>query len=301
MEFRLVGYARPFTAVGFPPQHRAWADFQLLGDLFGSYAVAHQTKHLALSARELNHRTGTYSDLISSAQSNLHTYSRFYDRCTFDRCGKVGVYCAFWRFEAICALNPVSSGPIGAHHKRSYQMSAPEAISVLESLLAVDVAMHSLLISTLRHEHMVAERDREIAAIHKARGPAIDKAAIEQSILEAQIQVYCRVHPECFEEGKKSVQLTNGLMGLRTSNPSLEPLNKKWTWELIEAKLRELWKSKYFHKPKPPGIDKTKLKKGLDAAQLKECGLKLETYEGFYLELNRLAAPAQLEYEAAAQ
>ena len=180
-------------------------------------------------------------------------------------------------------------------------MTAPEAIPVLESLLAVDVKMHSLLISTLRHERLVAERDREIAAIHKARGPAIDKAAGEKVMLEAQIEVYCRTHPESFEEGKKSVQLSNGLMGLRTGPPALEPLNKQWTWEKIEAKLRELWKKKYFHAPKPPGVDKAKVKKGLNKDQLKECGLKLESPENFYFELNRLAAPAPLEYEAAAQ
>jgi hypothetical protein len=180
-------------------------------------------------------------------------------------------------------------------------MGAPEDIPVLDSLLAVDVTMHSLLISTLRHERLVAERDREIAAIHKSRGPSIDKAMIERVTLEAQIEVHCRTHPESLEEGKKSVQLSNGLMGLRTGPPALEPLNKQWTWEKIEAKLRELWKKKFFHPPKPPGIDKTKLKKGLNAAQLKECGLKLESSESFYLELNRLAAPAPLEYEAAAQ
>ena len=180
-------------------------------------------------------------------------------------------------------------------------MSAPEATPVLESLLAVDVAMHSLLISTLRHERLVAERDREIAAIHKARGPRIDDAQIEIAVLTSQIEAYCREHPESFEENKKSVQLSNGLMGLRSSAPALTPLNVWWTWEKIEAKLRQLWKKKFFHPPKPQGIDKTKLKKGLNAAQLKECGLKLVSSESFYLELNRLAAPAPLEYEAAAQ
>jgi len=180
-------------------------------------------------------------------------------------------------------------------------MSAPEVIPVLYSLLEVDVTMHTLLISTLRHERLVAERDREIAAIHKNRGPSIDKAAIEKAVYESQIETYCRAHPQEMEEGKKSVQLSNGLMGLRTGPPALEPLNKQWTWEKIEAKLRELWKKKFFHAPKPPGIDKAKLKKGLNKDQLKECGLKLESSESFYLELNRLAAPAPLEYEAAAQ
>ncbi len=150
--------------------------------------------------------------------------------------------------------------------------------------------MHRLLIATLRHERLVAERDAEIAAVGKQRNPSIEKTAGDMATFEAQIQQYYVANREELEQGKKSVQLSNGLIGMRApSNPGLVPLNDKWTWAKIEAKLRELWKAKYFHKPKPPGPDKVKLKKELDEKQLKECGLKLDTTETFYLELNRLA------------
>jgi hypothetical protein len=173
--------------------------------------------------------------------------------------------------------------------------------AILDSLAAVDKQMHRLLVSTLRHERLVAERDQEIAAVQKLRGPSIDKAAIEIGISTYQIEQYCVTHPESMEPGKKSVQLSNGLIGTRApAHPGLELLNDKWTWEKVEAKLREFWNSKYFHKPKPPGPDKVKIKKELDEAQMKQCGLKLDDSETFYLELNRLAVADETAVEAAA-
>jgi hypothetical protein len=170
------------------------------------------------------------------------------------------------------------------------------AAPVLDSLPAVNAAMYRLLLATVRREKLVAERDEKIAAIQKERGPWIDKAAAEILSYETQIQAYYVANRELLEQGKKSVQLSNGLMGMSTpSNPALVPLNEKWTWEAIAAKVKELWKKKYFHAPKPPGLDKVKLKKSLDEKQLAKCGLKLDTSETFYYELNRLANPDLLE------
>jgi hypothetical protein len=174
------------------------------------------------------------------------------------------------------------------------------AETALDSLTAVDVTMHRLLISTLRHERLVAERDCEVAAVQKQRNPSIEKAAAEIALFESQIQQYYLANRQDLEQGKKSIQLSNGLMGMRSpTRPALVPFSDRWTWEKIEAKVRELWKSKYFHKPKPPAVDKEKLKKWLDKDQLKECGLKLDTTETFYLELNRLAMPDEAIEKAA--
>lgn len=163
----------------------------------------------------------------------------------------------------------------------------------IDSLVAADRTMYRLLVATLKHEKLVALRDLEIAGVQRSHELAIEKAAGEMIDLEADLEAFCIAHPETLEADKKSVQLAHGLMGLRTSPPSLVPLNEKWTWEKIALKLRAVWKSKYFHKPKPPGIDKVKVKKDLNADELKGCGMKLDAPETFYLELNRLALPAE--------
>lgn len=166
-------------------------------------------------------------------------------------------------------------------------MTAPN--ESLASLTDVDQALYRLLLTTLRHEKLLAERDRAIALIQRQYATGIENAAADKLQLEGQVETYCTTHKEHFPAEKKSIQLAHGLVGLKSSPPTLQPLDGTWTWEKIEKKLRAIWKSKYFHKPKPPGIDKVKLKKELSPEQMKKCGLKVEAAENFYFELNRLA------------
>jgi hypothetical protein len=99
----------------------------------------------------------------------------------------------------------------------------------------------------------------------------------------------------------KSIQLANGWLGMRSpSHPALVPLNAKWTWNKITEKVRELWQRKYFNPPRPRTIDKDGLKKALTVEQLAECGLRLDTEETFYLELNRLAISDEVAMKEAA-
>jgi hypothetical protein len=187
------------------------------------------------------------------------------------------------------AFGILSIATFRAHSERMPTGSA----GTLHSIDDCDGALYRLLKATLRTEMLVARRDSEVATIQKQYATQIAKSGIDTASLEAEIEAYYDAHRDELErDGKKSVQLANGTLGMRApSNPPLVPLNAKWNWEKIEAKLKELWSKKYFHKPKPPGIDKVKAKKDLTEEQLKECGLKLDATEKFYYELNRLAIP----------
>jgi len=156
-----------------------------------------------------------------------------------------------------------------------------------------DRALSRILQATLRVESQTAARDSEIAAIQSRYAPKLAKDSLTIATLETEIQTYYTAHREELEvEGKKSVQFAHGTLGMRApSHPSLIPLNAKWTWESITEKVRELWKKKYFAKPKEPGLDKVKIKKELTEEELKQAGMRLDTDERFYYELNRLAAP----------
>ena len=172
----------------------------------------------------------------------------------------------------------------------------------ISSISDCDQALHRLLVATLRSESLTAERDSEIAEVQKRFAPRLAKSALIAATLGTEIQAFYEANREELEQdGKKSIQLANGWLGMRSpSHPSLEPLNQKWSWEKITAQVREVWKAKYFHKPKPPGIDKVKVKKELTVEQLAECGLKLDDSETFYLELNRLAEADEVAITEAA-
>jgi Bacteriophage Mu Gam like protein len=165
-------------------------------------------------------------------------------------------------------------------------------MSEIQTIPQCDAALYRLLQATLTSERLTATRDSEIAAIQKKYQSNLQKADAQIAALESGIQAFYVAHrDELEQDGKKSLQLSNGLLGMRApTNPGLIPLNDNWSWEKIAQRVKELFKLKYFHPPKPPNLDKVKLKKELSADQLKRCGLKLDDSEKFYLELNRLAA-----------
>ena len=151
-----------------------------------------------------------------------------------------------------------------------------------------DGALRTLLRATLLQESLITARDAEIAAVMTRHSSPMAQAAGEIAALEQALESYYVAHAPT--EGKKWLQLTHGCIGMRTpSNPALIPLNDKWDWEKIAKKLKRLFKLRFFHKPKPPGIDKVKVKRELGVEQLAKCGLALDTAESFYIDLNRVA------------
>ncbi len=104
--------------------------------------------------------------------------------------------------------------------------------------------------------------------------------------IEGQLQTWYLTRAEK-APGKKSVQLAYGVIGERLGHPALKPMNRKWTWAAIEVLLRSKFDAKYFHQPAAPGPDKEKIRAELSEDQLKECGLKIDQPEKFYIELDR--------------
>lgn len=170
------------------------------------------------------------------------------------------------------------------------------------SLSECESALYKLTQATLTEEAKIADRDKEIAVIQHRYAPAIERAAAQKVALGAAIEAYYREHRSEIEvDGKKSLQLHSGVIGMRApSNPALIPLNDKWSWERITDMVKELFGAKkFFHPPKPPALDKTKIKKALDEKALAGCGLKLDTEERFYYDLNRLKVADEQTVEAA--
>ncbi len=165
-------------------------------------------------------------------------------------------------------------------------MCSPSAWSARNA----DEALRRLQQAILQHDSQLTVRNAEIAAIQVRF--ASDLADAERRIdrLKLDLEQYYTSHQAEIEAGgKKSLQLGYGLIGMRSAaNPALVPLDEKWTWEKIGKKLKRLFKLRYFHAPKPPSIDKVKVKKELKADELAKCGLKLDDSESFYIELNQL-------------
>lgn len=173
-------------------------------------------------------------------------------------------------------------------------MASSENSPVSWTVKEADEALRRLLTATLTKEKEIAKRDTEIAQVEQRHSGAIEHARLEMETLEAQLEEFYRAKRDLvLSAGRDSMQMQCGLIGIRTaSQGSLVPLNEKWTWEKIARKVRRVFKARFFRLPKPPELDKSKVKRELTAEQLAECGLKIERGESFYIDLNRLPPAA---------
>lgn len=179
-------------------------------------------------------------------------------------------------------------GLVGRRRRRRRNVARPKKPSgELGSLAECNEALHELLLVTLQLEGLRADRDRKRAEADAAYEPAIDTATRRAADLEAQLQHYYVTHlPEVEKDGKRSVQLYWGVLGQRLGNPALKLLNKSWTWGAVLVKLRAKFGDRFI-RTREPEIDKDLAKAELDAAALRDCGLKVDQDEKFYAEPDR--------------
>lgn len=155
----------------------------------------------------------------------------------------------------------------------------------LRNLDECSEAMRLLLQATTTREIAEAEQAEAAASATARFEGEINGARAAEAELRAQLQQYYMTHLVDIErDGRRSVQLANGVMGRRKSPPALKPRNRTFTWHAIKVLLRTHFGDKYFHKPKDPDVDKDLVKAELDEAALAKCGLKLDQDEEFYAE-----------------
>jgi len=170
-------------------------------------------------------------------------------------------------------------------------MARPRKTSeTLDSIDECQEAMRCLKLAAIEQERLEGARDVKVTRITEEYAADIALQVTARANVELALQNYYMAHLEELEkDGKKSVQLTHGVMGRRLGTPALRLLNKSWTWEVVLARLGEAW-GKRFIRMADPEPDKAAIKKAdLTADQLKVVGLKIEQGENFYAEPDRTA------------
>ena len=170
-------------------------------------------------------------------------------------------------------------------------MARPRKTSeTLNSIEECQEAMRCLKLAAIEQERLEGARDVKVTRITEEYAPDIAAQVTARANVELALQNYYMAHlAELETDGKKSVQLTHGVMGRRLGNSALKVLNKSWTWESIVTRLREVYGARFIRKPEPE-VDKVAIKKAdLPAADLAVCGLKMQQDENFYAEPDRTA------------
>lgn len=152
-----------------------------------------------------------------------------------------------------------------------------------------NAALHEMLQATVELEKLQGAMDLARAAACSKFEKDIERQKSTIDDIAEQLQTWYLVRANKFE-GRKSYVLVHGIIGERTSPPALVPLNRKWSWRAIAAKLLGTHGADYFLPAGEPKPDKDKIRAGLTEEQLRICGLKVEQEETFYIELDRSKA-----------
>jgi len=162
-----------------------------------------------------------------------------------------------------------------------------KASATIDTVEQANAALHSLLCAQVELEKYVGAADLARAAATAKYETAIDGQRERIADLTLQLQTFYMANYKALEtEGRKSVQLTYGVLGRRMGKPTLKPLNRSWTWAAVKVKLREAWAGKFFRAVEPE-VDKDLIKADLTAEQLRDVGLKVEQDEAFFVEVDR--------------
>lgn len=151
---------------------------------------------------------------------------------------------------------------------------------------AASDAMRQMLEAQVELEKLQGAMDLARAAATARYEKEIDAKKSVIDDLSEQLQTWYLTHAEVAPD-RKSIDLAYGTIGERTSPPALVPLNRKWSWKAICAKLLGTHGPDYFHPAGDPKPDKDKIRAGLTEEQLKICGLRIEHEESLFIELDR--------------
>ncbi len=164
-------------------------------------------------------------------------------------------------------------------------VSTPALTIVVKDRHDAERVTGEIALTTAKKINTVAAMDAAILALKEGFGPqlAAYDAALKSST-EA-LHLWAASHPDEFPKGQKSITFVGGRLGFRTATPSLQPLNRKWTWKKITDQVCAILPN--FIRSAPE-VDKEAILAQRDEAIIKAalptCGLRVHQGESFYVE-----------------
>lgn len=87
---------------------------------------------------------------------------------------------------------------------------------------------------------IISDRDAAVLAINRnVEGPLAECDAAIAAKTDA-LRVWAETNPDQFPKGRKSLELTSGVLGFRTGTPKLALLSRAWNWDKVLEKLRTM-------------------------------------------------------------
>ena len=165
---------------------------------------------------------------------------------------------------------------------------------VLQTELTAEEAEQALGIYAAAHARMASltsKMDVEITRIREKYQEEMSKLSGIQTESFEKVQHYATINPQLFLK-KKSIDMTHGTLGFRTSTPALK-LITKFTWGSVLTMVKEFMPDYIRTKEE---VDKESILAQRDSevvsANLTKCGMRVVQDETFFIDLKKEEAIA---------
>ena len=151
-----------------------------------------------------------------------------------------------------------------------------------------ELAMNNLALSVNHLRQITATRDAELLATNERYAKTLGFLANSIDVQTDALQLWANSNPSEFPKDRKSLTMTGGTLGYRTSPPKLALLNRSWSWEKVLEKLKASCMGIGFVRVKEE-VKKEELIgaytcESLSREQLAEAGVKVLQDETFFIE-----------------
>lgn len=159
----------------------------------------------------------------------------------------------------------------------------------METWKDVDEKLKEISVIDLVTSEAEAVRKEALLVAETAYATATGGLTEKRKLIAAEIARFYRAHrKEVEKDGKRSIDLTYGRLGMRKGNPVLKRL-PKWKWEDVTVAIKEEFAKRrdllrILIKTKE-SLNKQAIKSKLLVADLSKIGLKVQQQDEFFIEV----------------
>lgn len=155
----------------------------------------------------------------------------------------------------------------------------------LRSRAALDQAVDQVSVLTTKIRILEAKRDKRLQAVREEHGAEITAAIEQRDALLTVAEAYVPEHrDEIFADGGKTASTALATFGLRLGQPTLRPINRRWTWAKILDAVKEAYGARFIRAKEELDKDAIKAQLGDNAGDLAKVGCTIEQTEAFWVE-----------------
>lgn len=185
---------------------------------------------------------------------------------------------------------------------KTSRIKLPLNTNIITSRDDAEVVMRELANAVNSQRRVLADRDAAVLQINKrVEAPLAQLAETIKAHTDA-LRAWAESNPDAFPKGRKSLEMTSGILGFRTGTPSLKLFSRAFTWDKVIDLISQAWRTSYIRTKEEVAKDvilADYAANTITSDNLRTMGLKVDQAESFFVEPKLAELPVRQTQEAA--